>query len=89
MPLSEAKDQLSALVDEAGRTHELIRITKHGRPAAVLMAADELESLHETLRLLSAPGAVEELRQAERDVAAGDGVTGQELRTRYGLQGDA
>ena len=40
MPLSEAKDKLSALVEDAEATHEIITITKHGRPAAVLMAAE-------------------------------------------------
>jgi prevent-host-death family protein len=83
--LSEAKDKLSALVDEAETTHEIIRITKHGHPAAVLMSADDLESLHETLHLLSTPGAVEELRQADVDAAAGDVVSGEQLRRRYGL----
>ena len=45
IPLSEAKDKLSALVEEADTTHEIVQITKHGRPAAVLMSADALESL--------------------------------------------
>lgn len=84
--LSEAKDKLSSLVDEAERTHEIIRITKHGYGAAVLMSADDLESLHETLHVLSTPGAVEELRQADADAAAGHVVTGEELRPRYGLE---
>jgi antitoxin YefM len=85
VPLSEAKDKLSGLVDEAATTHEIIRITKHGHAAAVLMSADDLDSLHETLHLLSQPGVIEELRQADRDVAAGDVVTGEELRAKYGL----
>lgn len=84
--LSEAKDRLSALVDEAERTHEVIHITRHGHVAAVLMSADELESLHETLHLLSQPGAVEQLRQADADLAAGNTVSGDELRRRYGLR---
>jgi|GEM_PF-546363 len=78
------QDTLSSLVDEAGRTHEIIRITKHGHVAAVLMSADDLESLHETLHLLSTPGAVDELRQADADAAAGETVTGEQLRRRYG-----
>ena len=49
VPLSEAKDKLSALVEQAETTHEIVTITRHGRPAAVLMAAADLESLHETL----------------------------------------
>lgn len=83
--LSEAKDKLSALVDEADSTHDIIHITRHGRPAAVLMSADDLESLQETLHALSTPGLVDELRQAEADRAAGLAVSGEELRRRYGL----
>ena len=82
--LSEAKDKLSALVEEAASTHEIIEITKHGHPAAVIMSSDDLASLHETLHLLSTPGAVDELRQADADVAAGDYLTGAELRAHLG-----
>lgn len=85
VPLTEAKDKLSALVDEADRTHEIIQITRHGRVAAVIMSADDLDSLNETLHALRTPGLAEELRQADADYAAGDTVSGDELRRRYGL----
>ena len=85
VPLSEAKDKLSALVDEADTTHEIIRITRHGRAAAVLMSADDLDSLHETLHALRTPGLVNELAQADTDFAAGNTVSGEELRRRFGL----
>lgn len=83
--LSEAKDHLSALVDAASTTHEIIQITKHGHPAAVLMSADDLESLHETLHALSTPGIVDELAQALEDHQSGTTVTGESLRAKYGL----
>lgn len=85
VPLSEAKDKLSSLVDEADTTHEIIQITKHGRAAAVLMSADDLESLHETLHALQTPDLIDELAQADADFAAGETVSGEELRRRYGL----
>ena len=85
VPLTEAKDRLSALVDEADTTHEVIQITRHGRVAAVLMSADDLDSLHETLHALRTPGVVEQLRQADVDYAAGNTVSGEELRRRFGL----
>lgn len=85
VPLSEAKDKLSSLVEEADTTHEIIQITKHGRAAAVLMSADDLESLHETLHALQTPGLVDELAQADAEYAAGETVSGEELRRRYGL----
>ena len=49
VPLSEAKDELSALVEAAETTHDIVTITRHGREAAVLMAKEDLDSLHETL----------------------------------------
>ncbi len=85
VPLSEAKDKLSALVDEADTTHEIIRITRHGKAAAVLMSADDLDSLHETLHALRTPGLVDELAKADAEYAAGETVSGAELRRRYGL----
>ncbi len=85
IPLSEAKDKLSALVDEADTTHEIVQITKHGRPAAVLMSADDLESLHETLFWLQQPGIRDDLAAGEREYEAGETLGADELRARYGL----
>lgn len=42
-------------------THEIIQITRHGHPSAVLMSADDLESLQETIHWLSRPGIREDL----------------------------
>ena len=85
VPLGEAKDKLSGLVDEAESTHEIITITRHGRAAAVLMSADDLESLHETLYWLSKPGIRESIAEAERDYAAGETIGGEDLRAEFGL----
>ena len=85
LPLSEAKDKLSGLVDEAESTHEIITITRHGRPAAVLMAADDLESLHETLYWLSKPGIRESIAAAEAEYASGETTSGEDLRSEFGL----
>lgn len=83
--LSEAKDKLSALVDEADREHEIIRITRHGRGAAVLMSEDDLESLHETLFWLSQPGIREDIAEAHEAVRDGRTTGSADVRARYGL----
>lgn len=85
VPLGEAKDKLSALVDDAESTHDIITITKHGRPAAVLMSADDLESLQETVYWLSQPGIAADIAQAERDHADGTAISGEALRQQFGL----
>ena len=81
VPLSEAKDRLSALVDQAVATHDIVTITKHGRPAAVLMAADDLESLRETVFWLSQPGVRQDIAAAE-----GERVTLEQVRAELGLE---
>lgn len=43
------------------------------------MAVSDLEALEETLDLLSTPGALEQIRQAEADIAAGKAVDADEL----------
>jgi prevent-host-death family protein len=85
IPLGEAKDKLSGLIEEAESTHQIITITRHGRAAAVLMSADDLESLHETLYWLSKPGIRESIAAAEREYATGETTSGQDLRTEFGL----
>lgn len=83
--LSEAKDKLSAFVDDAERTQEIYRITRHGHASAVIVSADYLDSLHETLELLSQPEVIADLRESEADFAAGRVVSGDHLRAEYGL----
>jgi prevent-host-death family protein len=83
--LTEAKDRLSALVDEAESTHEIVEITRHGHPAAVLMSADDLESMRETIHWLSQPGFLDSLTESRQDAAAGRTIGAAELRAKYGL----
>ena len=85
VPLSEAKDKLSALVEAAETTHDIITITRHGRDAAVLMAKSDLDSLHETLFWLSQPGVRDDVAEARRERVEGGTVGAAELRAEYGL----
>lgn len=79
IPLADAKARLSAVLDEVRDTHERVVITRNGRPEAVLMAVSDLEALEETLDLLSTPGALDQIRQAESDIDAGAGIGADEL----------
>nr|MDT0661127.1 type II toxin-antitoxin system Phd/YefM family antitoxin [Micromonospora sp. DSM 115978] len=80
IPLADAKARLSAVLDEVRDTHERVVITRNGRPEAVVMAVSDLEALEETLDLLSTPGVLEQIRQAEADIEAGRAIDASELR---------
>ena len=71
VPLAEVKSRLSEVVDRLEREHGRVVITKHGRPAAVMLSLEDLESLEETLAILSDPELMAALREADAEVVAG------------------
>ena len=64
LPLAEVRAQLSKLVDEAVRTHEHIEVTKNGRRAAVILSADDYDSLMDTLDILGDAEEMAAIREA-------------------------
>jgi antitoxin YefM len=83
LPLAEIKKRLSEIVDGVEERHDRVVLTRNGRPAAVLISPDELESLEETLEILSDPKATKAIRAAEADIDAGKGMSGDDLRAKY------
>ena len=81
--LQDAKNRFSAVVEAARREPQTV--TKHGRPAAVLMSADDLESLQETVFWLSQPGIRDTIAAAESEYAEEATVSGDALRDEFGL----
>jgi antitoxin YefM len=69
--LRNVKDRFSDFVDRVEREHERVVVTRKGRPAAVLISPDDLDSLEETLDLLSDQTTIRELVEAHAAVAAG------------------
>jgi antitoxin YefM len=72
LSVSEARTTLKTLVDRVDGTHERVTLTRNGRPAAVLISPDDLESLEESLAVLSDPALMRQLDEAKAAVAAGD-----------------
>lgn len=71
LPLADVKNRLSEVVERLEREHGRVVITKHGRPAAVVLSVEDLEGLEETLELLSDARAMRRIRKAEAEIAAG------------------
>ncbi len=74
MSLADVKNRLSEVVERLEREHGRVVITKHGRPAAVVLNVEDLEGLEQTLELLSDPRAMRRIRKAEAEIAAGEAV---------------
>ena len=81
--LTKVKSQLSALVDSVHSTHERIIITRNGKPAAVLISPEDLESLEETIAVLSDPDAMTEIKEARSAIARGETSAAGDVRIRH------
>ena len=79
MPLADVKAHLSELVSRVYGQHERVTVTVHGRPSAVLVSVDDLESLEETIAILSDGDAVAALLASEAELARGEIVSQTEL----------
>jgi prevent-host-death family protein len=71
LSLADVKNRLSEVVDKLEREHGRVVVTKHGQPAAVMLNVDDLESLEETLAILSKPTLRDAVLEGADDVAAG------------------
>jgi antitoxin YefM len=79
MSLAEAKAHLSEVVNRVSTQHERVTVTVHGRASAVLVAPEDLERLEETIAVLADNDLINQLVQADADVAAGRVETADEL----------
>ena len=64
MPLADVKNRLSEVVDRLEREHGRVVITKHGRPAAVVISVEDLESLEETLDIMDSAALLTDIRES-------------------------
>jgi antitoxin YefM len=69
LPLSSVKAHLSELVDRVEDQHDRVVVTRNGKPAAVLISQEDLESLEETLAILSDPAIMAQIRESEVQLA--------------------
>jgi len=83
LPLAEIKKRLSEIIDGVEQRHDRVLLTRNGRPAAVILSPDDLESLEETLEILSDPDAMRQIREAEAEIDRGNFIGADELRARY------
>lgn len=78
--VADARASLSKHIDSATTTHERFEITRNGSRVAVLMSAEDYDSLIETVDVLSNPDQVAALREALAELAAGDVASEDQVR---------
>ena len=79
MSVSEAKTKLASLVRRARQKSEIVALTHHGVPSAVLLSINQYQGLIETAEILSDRKAMRSLRCSLKQVGKGEWVDYQEV----------
>lgn len=85
LPVTEARKNLTTLVDRAKRLLDEYIITVNGKPAAVLMSAAEHESWKETNDILADKELMKAIRAGEEDIKKGRYITFEQLKKELKL----
>ncbi len=80
VPVRELRAELSQFIDQVADLREHVIVTRHGRPAAVLVPVDEYEALEETAEILSDAETMAAIDEGRREVERGETVTLDDLR---------
>ncbi|MFT4167054.1 MAG: type II toxin-antitoxin system Phd/YefM family antitoxin [Microlunatus sp.] len=80
LSLADARSNLSRLIESAVTTHERFDVTRNGSRVAVLLSADDYDSLLETVDVLSRPEEVAAIQRGLLDFEADETSSGDEVR---------
>ena len=80
VPVREFRRNLSQLLSDVADRRDHVLVSRHGRPAAVLVPFDEYEALEETAEILSDSATLAAIEAGLADLAQGDSVTLDDLR---------
>jgi antitoxin YefM len=90
LPLSSVKAHLSEIIDRVEDQQDRVVVTRNGRAAAVLISNDDLESLEETLAILSDPSLMAQIRESRQAIDDGEpGAAIADLRADLERRGKA
>lgn len=80
LSLAAVKARFSEIVDRVTRQQDRVVVTRNGEPVAVLVSPEDLESLEETLAVLSDPELMERIRTGSDQAKRGDVVPLEQIK---------
>lgn len=78
--VTEAKNRLTEIIKEVEKTTATYVIMRNGHKAAILLSAEEYESLLETLEVLSDKKAMREIAQSAKEFSEGKKIPFSKIR---------
>jgi antitoxin YefM len=70
--ISYARQNLSKFVSKVNKHMDQVTINVKGQPKAILISIESLESLEETIEVLSIPGALKSIKKGEEQIKNGE-----------------
>lgn len=77
--VTDAKAHLNEIVEALQDATDEIVITRHGKPAAIVMSWRAWEGFLETIDVLATPGALDEIKAAQARMDAGECSTLEDI----------
>lgn len=78
--ISDLRSNLPDIINKVSKNLSRIVVTVSGKPKAVVLSLEEVESLEETAEILSIPNAYEMIKKGERQAKKGEGVLLREIK---------
>lgn len=86
LSISEARKRIFEIAAEVKKPNTYFTLTENGRPAVVMMSAQEFESWQETIEVMREfPDLKRDIAEAEREFAQGKYITLEELLAEEGF----
>lgn len=86
LSISEARKNIFDIAEAVQKPGLHYTFTENGRPKAVLMSADEFDSLVETMEILNDPQALARIKKAEEEFTKGEYVSWEDAKKILGWQ---
>src|SRR3954470_13256524 len=77
--LPDAQPHLPKLTARVSGQHERVYLTVHGKPSAVLLATEDLESLEEIIEILTDADAMRRLHASDAELTRSQAETQRDL----------
>ena len=85
LPITEAREELTALSDKLHQTHETVTVTRRGKPVLAILPWEEYEALTETLEIMTDERLMADLRQSLKEAKAGKLIPWEQAKRKLGL----
>jgi prevent-host-death family protein len=80
LSVAAARASFSKLVESAATTHERFEVTRNGSRAAVLLGADDYDTMVEMIEILGDAATLEAIKAGLEEIGTGDVVDAGDVR---------